>query len=241
LQDLYWHNQNLKNVVLEKPGKWTTNMFRLAFGDISEIPDCYDWLQDTLIGSIYHTNIPTFEADPYQNYTKVLGANFLLGGIRLRQIRMRLAPCVGPPGMNVTECIPKYDDDLTDDVPFGPINEADGMGVFRWVDLSEPVSGLYSSLFSATYTKDGYRPLSASGACVRAEASVLASVCVDAGVNARANIVGVRLLIGMWKLCRQIETRRQSACNTCGTTIGLTKGRGWCSSIYLCTIQTVGS
>ena len=154
-QDLYWHNQALKNVILGKPLKWTTNMFRTGFYDIGEMPDCYDWMQDSLIGSIYQTDIPVAGGDPHENHTKVLGTSFLLGGIRLRQIRMRLAPCTGPPGMNVTMCIPKYDADLADVMPFGPMNETDGDGVFRWTDTGEPVSGLYSSLFAMAYSKDG--------------------------------------------------------------------------------------
>jgi hypothetical protein len=159
LQDLYWHNQNLKNIILQKPQAWTTNMFSQTFYDIGELPDGYDWLHDVLIGSIYNTNVPYGDdGDPFENHTKVLGTNFLLGGIRLRQIRTRLAPCLGPPGMNVTECIPKYDDDLCDDMPFGPINGTDGVGEFRWSNMDEPVAGLYSSLFGMTYTKDGYVP-----------------------------------------------------------------------------------
>ena len=113
----YYLNANLKDLILDEEIEFSTYQFEMTFFDAIEMHEMWDWMQDVLMAVVYDTDVPgTY--NPNGNLTAFLGVNYLLGGMRFRQIRTRLAPCESPPGMNITECIPAYDAALADEFPY---------------------------------------------------------------------------------------------------------------------------
>jgi hypothetical protein len=150
----YYLNANLKDLILDEEIEFSTYQFEMTFYDAIEMHEVWDWLQDVLMAVVYDTSVPgTY--DPHGNVTAFLGVNFLLGGMRFRQLRTRLEPCEAPPGMNITECIPAYTESLVDKFPYGPTGP-DGMPMWKFEEHDGSMHGQYTSLMGIAYNKGGY-------------------------------------------------------------------------------------
>lgn len=94
------------------------SLFR--FGDIRDLGDIWNWLETTVVPSVYEQSVPNaFPGD-------MMGYNVVLGGIRMRQQRIKKITCPSPPGATVriaTACYPPFDADALQKAPFGAVSQ----------------------------------------------------------------------------------------------------------------------
>lgn len=154
----YWMNQALSEALFDEelPGTITPN-YKKNFYEVHSVPEIYDWLDGVLLPVLESSRSPNGSTLDVTEWGVVAGINKVVGGIRMRQLRVTPVDCSQmswqlKATFNGT-CYPDYTEENQDRSSFGP------GGKYKWTSDKDSdairVWGRQDSKL-AGYGGDGY-------------------------------------------------------------------------------------
>lgn len=144
-------NRSVRNAVAEQEIFFEDYAVRKVYKDIDSIPDFWKWVSGPFIHTVLRPDFPDQPGTFYKYFR-------ILGGIRIRQVRVKEGACEIPSAMEgfADVCFAPFSKKNEDKEDFGPLNLETGRKEWHWASKEAMGEGVYTGRTWIDFPGSGY-------------------------------------------------------------------------------------